>query len=118
MRSLAQKKCISVHLDRFCFVVSVRIPISHWLSTSIGVGGYGCPISIKAVRIDTHSWQLLNTAAISASVADDITFAMMEHMIWTALFQGGGGSVLGASFRLVDGFMGVSQLSDGMTMER
>ena len=82
------------------------------------VGGCGEPISIKAVWIDTHDRQLLNTATISASVADDITLVVIEHMTWTAPFQGGGGSVLKASFRLVDGFTGVSQLSDGMTLGR
>ena len=55
---------------------------------------------------DTSFWELLNTVPISASVYDDIRLSVMEHMVWTAPFQDGVGSLFRVSLSVVDGCRG------------
>ena len=59
-------------LDRRCFTESVKIPKSHLLSTWTGVAGCGYPMNSKTCRSITVSCAFLKTAAISASVAQDV----------------------------------------------
>ena len=58
------------------------------------------------VNKDICCWQLLNTVPISASVDDDIRLSVMEHMVWTAPFQDGVGSLFRVSLSVVDGCRG------------
>ena len=57
----------------FCVIVPFIIPFAVLLSVLIFVAGYGCPISTNACLNGTANLAFMKRAAISASVADDIT---------------------------------------------
>ena len=52
-------------------------PQADWLSVRIRVGGYGCPISVKKFLYFMINCPFINIAAISASIADPITFLII-----------------------------------------
>ena len=66
-----------IALDRLCFMVSFTNPIAVELSTCIGVGGWGCPISSSATRSGTASFVARKVAPISASIAELMTLFMI-----------------------------------------
>ena len=67
---------MSMALDLRCLMVSLAIPHAVELSTCMGVGGCGCPISSRVLRRATASFIFVNTPAISASAVDDVTTLM------------------------------------------
>ena len=54
-------------------IVLLEKPTEVVFSNCIGVGGWGCPISSRAVRIGIDFCPLVYKAPISASAADPIT---------------------------------------------
>ena len=52
-------KCMSIALDNFCLIVFLANPAAVVLSTCIGVGGWGCPISSIDVHIGMASWSFI-----------------------------------------------------------
>ena len=83
---------MSMALERRCLTETVKISKAYSLSTSIDVADCGYPIYSKAYRSMTVSYALRNTALISASVAEAITFLMIVHKMCTASLIGGIGS--------------------------
>ena len=61
--------CLAVLL-LFCFIVLLRKPIAVSLSTSIGVGGWGWPISVRFTLKGSASLAFYKVAATSVSMAD------------------------------------------------
>ena len=71
-------KFISIAFDRFCLTVSVAIPLAVLLSVAIGVAGWGCPYSSRAMRRGHASLPALwNKAPNLASAALERTPRMM-----------------------------------------
>jgi hypothetical protein len=68
----------------------------HAFSVWIGVAGCGCPISMRAVRIEMTSRALWNKAPNSASVAEAITLAIIAIMVCMGPLYGGGGLFVGS----------------------
>ena len=54
-------------------MLSLAMPHAVELSTWMGVGGWGCPISWRVVRRMVASFMLVNKPAVSASDAEDTT---------------------------------------------
>ena len=54
------------------------------LSVCSGVGGWLCPISLRACRKDTAAFAFMNNAPYSASDADETTFLRMQTLAWIA----------------------------------
>ena len=60
-----------------CFIESVAIPTAVVLSVCNGVGGCGCPISIRVWRMGILIFALMYNETYSASAADMTTVWMM-----------------------------------------
>ena len=54
-------------------MLSLAIPQAVELSTWMGVGGCGCPISCRVVHRMVASFMLVKRPAVSASAAEEIT---------------------------------------------
>ena len=65
---------MSATFDLLCLMVPLITPHPVALSVRITAGGWGCPMSSSACLCSTKSLAFTNTAAISASIADAITF--------------------------------------------
>ena len=61
----------------FCFIESVAIPTAVVLSVCSGVGGCGCPISIRVWRMGIPIFAFIYNETYSASAADVTTVWMM-----------------------------------------
>jgi hypothetical protein len=72
---------MSIARVRLCSIVSLLYPMVVVLSVWSGVGGCGCPISIKVVRKIVASFAFRNTDPIYASAAEDITCFKIVLMI-------------------------------------
>ncbi len=79
--------------DLRCFTVLFAMPYAVELSTVMGVGPCGCPISSRARRSAQASPQFSNAAPSSASAADPSTCFMIRHTVLTGPLFGGSGSV-------------------------
>jgi len=90
---------MSIALDRCCFVVSLAMPQAVVLSTWMGVGGCGHPMSVNVCRIAVASLQLTKRDPNSASVADDIACFKILQSVCIAPFNFVGLLGLGASPR-------------------
>ena len=66
-----------IAFDHFCSMVLFANPTSVVLSTCMGVGGCGCPSSLRVVRIGKASLAFRKVAPILASAAEDMTFLMI-----------------------------------------
>ena len=78
---------MSIAFDRFYFIVSFAKPTDVVLSTCMGVGVWGCPSSLRVVRIGKAYLAFRKVAPISVSTAEDMTVLM----IWKAVVGGEGG---------------------------
>ena len=81
---------MSIALDLLYFIVSFTNPTTVALSTCIGVGGCGWPISSRAIRRGTASFAVRYVAATSASIAEDMTLLMIFAKAYTTPFIFGG----------------------------
>ena len=72
---------MSMARERCCLMVPLAIPSAVELSTWMGVGGCGCPISSRIVRSVTASFMFLNSAPTSASTAEETTTSMVEERL-------------------------------------
>ena len=68
---------------RLGWIVCLTTPNAVLLSTWIGVGGWGCPISINRCCIGTSSRALIYRAPNFASAADIITALMIWNTVST-----------------------------------
>jgi hypothetical protein len=87
---------VKAHVNRFgtlFLTVSLAMPALVLLSVWMGVGSWGCPSSLRHIRIGQASLPLWYTAASSNSVALDRTSRMIWHKTLMAPLEGGGGSV-------------------------
>ena len=75
---------MSIAFDRFCLIVSFTNPTAVVLSTCMGVGGWGCPISSRVVRIGKTSLDFIKLAHISASAAEEMKVLTRCHRVWMA----------------------------------
>ena len=73
-------------LERFCRIVEVKIPKLVLLSVRIVVGGWICPNSSKVLRMGTAVLALWKIPIVSASAAEDMTFLMVLHSVWSGPF--------------------------------
>jgi len=64
------------------------------LSVCIGVGGCGCPKNSSTCLAGTASRQLMNSAPISASAAEDITALIICDIVCMAPLLGGTSTLL------------------------
>jgi len=85
--SATQKNLISIDLDLCHFTVLFAMPTAVELSQCIGVGGWGCPISLSVSRKIVACLQLRNNAPSSASAADAMTNRKIAHNVKNALFN-------------------------------
>ena len=60
-------------LDLFCLIVLLAKPTAVVLSTWIGMGGWGCPISTRYVLMGMLTYAVINPDPISDSDAESIT---------------------------------------------
>ena len=67
---------MSIALERWILMLSLAIPHAVELSTWMGVGGCGYPISSRVVRSMAASFMLVKSPAVSASAADETTTLM------------------------------------------
>ena len=79
------------HLLAILLVTTLWVVV---LSVCISVGGYSCPIALRACRAGMASLQLMKRAPSSASAAEDITALMIWEMVTTALLKSGMGELL------------------------
>ena len=85
---------MSIALDRFCLMVLFANCTDVMLSNCMGVGGWGCPSSLRVVRIGKASLAFRNMALTSASAAEDMIVFMIWHRVWMApLLVGGAGGL-------------------------
>ena len=70
-------------------MVSLRKPLAVLLSVWTGVGGCGWPSWRSALRSGSESWQLMKMAPISASAAEDMTFLIIEEIVWIGPLEKG-----------------------------
>ena len=82
-----------IAFDLLCFTVSFVIPSTRTLSVTVGVGGWGYPISIRVWHIGSASFPLWNSPPSSASAVDAFTLFMIVEMTWIAPLVGGGGEL-------------------------
>ena len=80
---------MSIDLDLRCLIILLAIPDAVELSVFIGVGSWGYLNSPNVVLKITASCPFTNTPPISASIADAITFFMIEHTACRDPFGGG-----------------------------
>ena len=80
---------MSMALLLFCLTVSFAIPAAHFLLVTMGVGGWGCPISSSVVRSVAASLTLRKSAPISALLTEAITFVSTVLSIWMPPLVGG-----------------------------
>ena len=59
-------------------------PTAVVLSTCMGVEGWGCPSSLRVVRIGKASLAFRNVAPISTSAAEDMTVLIICHRVCMA----------------------------------
>ena len=90
-----------IAFDRQCLIVLFTKPMAVELSTCIGVGGCGCPISSRAIRRGTASFAVKNMAPTSASIAELMTLFIIFASTWITPL--GVGGYAGASL----GFLGL-----------
>ena len=76
---------MSIDLRRFLAMLLVTTLCDVVLSVCTGVGGCLWPISSRAWRAGTASWQFMKRAASSASAAEDMT----AFMIWAIYLEAG-----------------------------
>ena len=87
--SRSQWNRMSIAFVRFGVILPLTTPSAIELSVCNGVGGCGCPISSKMIRMYTASRAMMYNAPNSASVADDMTCLMMWAILRRApLFVG------------------------------
>ena len=80
---------MSIDLERLCLMVLLVMPEAVELSILMGVGGCGCPISARMVLNIITSCPFTNSAPISASAADAMTFFIIAQTACTGPFSGG-----------------------------
>eukprot|EP00957_Ditylum_brightwellii_P101598 7743225-Ditylum_brightwellii.AAC.1 len=68
--------------------VELLIPQAVELSVMTGVGGWGCPISVRASCSSLPFLVLEKRAPISASAVDAITCLMISHTLCTGPLRG------------------------------
>ena len=68
---------MSIAFDRFCLILLFENPTAVVLSTCMGVEGWGCPSSLRVVRIGKASLTFRNVAPISDSAAEYMTVLMI-----------------------------------------
>ena len=66
-----------IALDLFGLIVSFEYPLAVVLSTWIGTGGCGCPISSSATSSDNTIHAHNNNAAISTTAAEETKFLII-----------------------------------------
>ena len=94
---------MSTALLRLCLTVSLAMPAAHRLSVVMGVGGWGCPSSMRMVRMTSASRALKKRPPSSASAADASTFLINVQRMCIAPLRGGGEEVGdGGEFGLSD----------------
>ena len=79
---------MSIALNIFCLGVPLTMLFYAVLSFYTGVGGFGCPIYVRAVRADVAFWGVLNNPPNSASMADAMTFIMILYSTCMGRFSG------------------------------
>ena len=79
-----------IAFDQRCLIVLFTKPMAVDLSTCIGVGGCGCPISSRAIQRGAAYFAVKNTALTSASIAELMTLFIIFASTWiTPLGVGG-----------------------------
>ena len=79
-----------IAFDLLYFMVLLTNPTVVELSTCIGVGGCGCPISSSAICNRTASFAVRYAAATLDSIAEDITLLIIFASAYTTPFIVGG----------------------------
>ena len=77
---------MSMALDWRCFIESLQNPTAVTLSTCIGVGGWGCPISSRAIITGTASFASRNIVPTSDSMAELMTVLIIFARVYTIPF--------------------------------
>ena len=80
---------MSIAFVRLGCIVSLTTPSAIELSVCSGVGGCGCPISSRIMRMYTASRAIMYRPANSASVADDMMSLIMCAILIMAPLLGG-----------------------------
>ena len=68
---------MSIAFDSFYLIVLFANPTDVVLSTCMEVGGFGCPISSRVVRIGESSLVFRKVVPISTSAAEDMKVMMI-----------------------------------------
>eukprot|EP00957_Ditylum_brightwellii_P145738 11097449-Ditylum_brightwellii.AAC.1 len=80
---------MSIALDLCCLMELLTIPLAVELFIIMVMGGWGCPISSRAILNPTADLLLMNKAPTSASAADAINVLILVHSVCTTpLFLG------------------------------
>ena len=80
---------MSILLVRFSFKVPSINLLAVVLSTCMGVGGCGWPISSRVRLITVASWPFSKAAAISHSAAEETMLRNILHKLWIGPFNFG-----------------------------
>ena len=85
---------MSIGLVLLGWTLLLTTPLAVALSVCMGVGGCGCPISVKMFLMCTASLALMNNPPNSASAAEDITAFNIWATLWMLPLLGGISSLL------------------------
>ena len=70
---------MSISLYIICLAVPFTMIFSIVLPVATGVGGCGCPIYAREVRMDVEFWQFSNNPPNSTSVSDAVIFLIIPN---------------------------------------
>ena len=73
---------MSMALDIFCLMILLNIPPPVALSTCMGVGSLGSPISVKVVWMGTTTWSLRKSDPYLSSAVEAMIFRRILHKTW------------------------------------
>ncbi len=68
-------------------MVLFAMPTAVALSQCTGIGGWGCPRSLRVALKIIPSWKFINNAPSSASAADATSHLKIEHNVWNVPFS-------------------------------
>ena len=69
-----------INIDNIWWILSLKNPSPVELSFTDGVGGFLWPISVRAMRIAAHCYQLTKRAPNSASIALASTLVIVVYL--------------------------------------